>query len=151
MKKLLSRQVKITLVHYALTDGSSDPTADNVIDMAGYDGVMFIGIVGTITTTGTATLSIYQSSDLAVADDYTAISGASAQASAAALSDRLLVIDIYQPNKRYLRALLTRATANSVWGGTIAIQYQAKDRPIVNAVAAGKLAIAAVALVNSTE
>ena len=150
MKEPLVKATKFTLVQAALADGQSDPDGSSV-DMAGYDGCLFAAIVGTITTTGTANMVIKQSDDDGSLDDYTAISGATATASAAAQSDRMLIIDIYQPNKRYLRPTLTRATANSIIGGIIAIRYMAKDRPITQATGAGGCAVAAVSLVNSTE
>jgi hypothetical protein len=124
--KYLTNNCLLSLVQAALADGSTDPNSSSV-DMAGYDGCLFVGIVGTITTTGTCTLAVEQSSDDGVADAFSALTGASAVASLAAKSDLLLVIDVQHPTKRYLRTSLTRATANSVWGGTIAIRYRAHD------------------------
>lgn len=128
MKEYLSQSIVVDLVQAALADGATDPDS-TAVDMTGYDGVMFIGICGTITGSGTATIAAAQSNDNAVADDFTAITGATATATAAAKSDKILVVDVLYPSKRYVRTTLTRAIANSVWGGTLAIRYCAKTKP----------------------
>lgn len=135
-KNYLSEEIKLTLVQAALADGQTDPDS-SAVDMAGFDGVMFVGIVGTITGAGTLDLTVQQSDDEAGAPDaYNALSGATAQATGAGGdSDKLLVIDVDQPSKRYLRTNLTRAAANSIWGGTLAIQYKARSKPTATAVA----------------
>ncbi|MDX9861657.1 MAG: hypothetical protein RBS99_12150, partial [Rhodospirillales bacterium] len=84
----LSEEIKLTLVQAGLADGQTDPDSSSV-DMAGFDGVMFIGIVGTITGAGTVTLTAEQSSDDGVADAFAALTGASVVATAAAESDKL--------------------------------------------------------------
>jgi len=131
MHVYLSDEVKMSIVQAALADGQTDPDSSSV-DMKGFDGVMFVGIVGTITGSGTVTMAAEQSSDDVT---FNALSGASAQASAAADSDLLLAVDVFKPADRYVRTALTRATANSVWGGTIAIQYKARSKPVAQAAA----------------
>ena len=51
----LSKDVKVTLVQAPLADGQTDPDSGSV-DMRGFEGVMFLGIVGTVTGSGTASL-----------------------------------------------------------------------------------------------
>lgn len=148
MREFLSSGVVVDLVQAALADGQTDPDS-TALDMSGYDGIMFIGIAGTITGSGTATLAVTQSSDNAVADDFTAITGATAVATASAKSDKILVIDVQYPTKRYVRTTLTRAVANSVWGGTIAIRYCAKNKPTT--FTAGTIAAAVVQICPGVE
>lgn len=127
---MLSDDVKLTLVQAALADGQTDPDS-TALDMAGFDGVMFVGFVGTVTATGTLTLAAYDSDNNS---DFSALTGASAAASDAD-SDKLLVVDVVNPRGRYVRTKLTRGTANSVYGGTLAIQYKAHAKPAVTAAA----------------
>jgi hypothetical protein len=148
VREYLSNNVKFALVQAALADGQTDPASSGV-DLAGFDGVLFVGICGTITGAGTITMAGEQSSDDGSSDGFSALTGASAQASGNADSDKLLIVDIFQPNKRYVRTQLTRATANSVWGGTLAILYKAKDRPV--ATAAAQLAASVVQVTNPAE
>jgi hypothetical protein len=123
MGSYLSEDVKVTLVQAALADGQTDPDSSSV-DMSGYDGVMFIGVVGTITGSGTANLIAAQSSDDST---FATLSGMTATKTAAAQSDTTMILDVQRPADRYVRTTLTRAVANSVYGGTIAIQYKARS------------------------
>ena len=127
----LTEDVKLTLVQAGLADGQTDPDSSSV-DMSGFDGVLFVGIVGTITGSGTVTMIAAQSSDDST---FNTLSGASVVATAAADSDKLLVIDIQRPVDRYVRTSLTRATANSIYGGTLAIQYKARSKATATAAA----------------
>ena len=68
---------------------------------------------------------------------------------AAGGSDKFLVLDVYRPLDRYVRTTLTRAVANSIYGGTIAIQYGAHKRPTVHD--AATLAAAAVLGISPSE
>jgi hypothetical protein len=120
----LSKNVKITLVQAPLADGQTDPDSA-AVDMQDFEGVMFVGIVGTVTGAGTAALKASQSSDNVNFND---LSGA-VVTGAAGDSDKFFVLDVYKPLDRYVRSTLTRAIANSIYGGTIAIQYGAHKRP----------------------
>ena len=129
--ELLTQGTKVTLIQAALADGATDPDSDRV-DMAGFDGVTFICVVGTITGTGTVSMQVKQAATDIAGD---ALSGCVAQADLAADSDKLLIVDVMKPTDRYLGVTLTRGTANSVIGGVIAIQYQAKHKPTTHTAA----------------
>jgi len=141
----LTDEISATLVQAALADGQTDPDSDSV-DMSGYDGVLFIGSVGTITGSGTVAMAVEQSAD---DSSFAALTGASAQADAAADSDKLLMVDVFRPTDRYVRTALTRATANSVYNGTIALRYKAKSKP--TAQTAASLAAALVQVMTPAE
>ena len=51
MIKNLSKDVKISLIQAPLAAGSSDPNS-TALDMAGYDGCLFIGLLGTVCRLG---------------------------------------------------------------------------------------------------
>jgi hypothetical protein len=140
----LSKNVKITLVQAPLADGQTDPDSA-AVDMQGFEGVMFVGIVGTVIGSGTAALKASQSSDNANFND---LSGVAATGGAGG-SDKFLVLDVYRPLDRYVRTTLTRAVANSIYGGTIAIQYGAHKRPTIHD--AATLAAAAVLGISPSE
>jgi hypothetical protein len=123
----LSKNVKVTLVQAPLADGQTDPDSA-AVDMQGFEGVMFVGIVGTVTGSGTAALKASQSADNVNFND---LAGA-AVTGAAGGSDKFFVLDVYRPFDRYVRTTLTRAAANSIYGGTIAIQYGARKRPTIH-------------------
>ena len=144
MREYLTNASKLTLVVAGQADGQGDP-AGTGLNMAGFDGVLFVLIAGTITGSGTITMAAEQSSDDAATDDYTALTGASAQAVGSADSDLLLVVDVIKPSKQYVRVQITRAVANSVIGGVLAIQYMADEKAAATASAQLAAAIVQVA------
>lgn len=148
MKGLLSNTVKLIVVQAQLADGQTDPNS-TAVDMSGFDGVMFVVLCGTITGSGTVEVHAQQSSDNGSADAFADISGATKTATSSTKSDLLLVLDIYQPAERYVRYAMTRAVANSIIGGGIAIQYAAKDKAAATATA--QLAATIYQGVNPTE
>jgi len=121
----LSKHVKISLVQNYLADGATDPNSDSV-DMSGFDGVTYVGIIGAQDATATAEIKAQQSDDDITFND---LSGAVA-ISPVDSDNKFLVLDVYRPLKRFVRTVLTRGgTTNSEWGGTIAIQYMGSKKP----------------------
>ena len=121
----LSKHVKISMVQNYLADGAGASNSDSV-DMSGFDGVMFVGIIGQQDASATAEIKAQQSTDNAAFND---LSGAVA-ISPVNSDNKFLVLDVYRPLERYVRSVLTRAgTTNSEWGGTLAIQYMGSKKP----------------------
>ena len=46
------------------------------------------------------------------------------------LNTKLLVVDVYRPRERYLKANITSATANIAFGATYAILYSGRVQPV---------------------
>ena len=143
--ELLSNNVKFTRVLAYQADGQGDPTLTNV-DMSGWDGVLFICELGTITGSGTVTLAIGQAATDTTVD---ALSGASAAASGSADSDLNLIVEVFRPTDRYVGGTLTCAVANSIIGGVTAIQYRGIKAPVTQPTAS--MAAALVSLVSPAE
>lgn len=131
MKNFIS-ETKITLVQAGLADGQTDPNSESV-DMSGFESCCFIGSVGTITGTGTVTLQAQRSTDNS---NWSDITGASDVASGSADSDKTLMVNVVKGGYRYLRTTLTRGTANSIYGGTLAVQYDGTSFPTTQPAAA---------------
>ncbi len=115
------------------------------IDMAEYEGVMFIVPITDSVATGVASLTIEQNSE----DSDTgmvALDGAVAAATCVVdddLNGKSLIVDIYRPQKRYMQAVLTSATANIGFGNVIAIRYQGRRMPVpVGATIASRITLA---------
>ena len=106
-------------------------TASDILDMQNYEGVVFIAKLGDVTAASVVTLQAQQDelngaggmATLAGSVTYTATGAADAD-------DDLLILDVYRPQKRYVRALLTSATQDAVKNGVIAIRYGARKVPI---------------------
>lgn len=113
-------------------DATVAQTAVNgtAVDMVGFDGVMFIAVLGTVSTDCVPTLKAQQSSDNGSADTFADLEGSSA-AGDDGDDDDLLVVDVYRPRERYVRPVLTRAggSTGAVLDGIIAIKYRGSKMP----------------------
>jgi hypothetical protein len=109
------------------TDSNSD-----ILDMANFEGVVFIGTVTDSVATGVATLKAEQS-DTNSDGGMAAITGATASATCAVnddINDKLLMVEVYRPAKRYVQGVRVSATANIAFGSLIAIRYGSKKLPV---------------------
>lgn len=130
----LSKDVKITVVAAAATAAQTAVTSD-VLDMSGYDGVMFIALTGDVTATSVLTLTAKANSANSTSSP-TPVTQKATDAFTAGAADadsKALVVDVYRPTLRYVFAELTRTEANAVVGGIIAIQYSAANKPTTQA------------------
>ena len=105
----------------------------DVIDMAGFEGCMFVYEFGTIIDTGTLACAV--NGNTVDATGGTLLDGAvtaTVTATTAALVHSAVVIDVYQPRpdtSRYLEAMITPAVQNAVLLGITAIRYSGKVKP----------------------
>lgn len=136
----LINEVQIDRVMNAVASGTTNQNG-SVSDMQGYDGIMYIAFFGTITATGVQGLKAQQGAQSDLSD------GADLASSLVSVPDtgsnKCAVLDIYRPQERYMRPVITRATANAVIDGVVAIKYKARSKPTVQGatVAASKLVV----------
>jgi hypothetical protein len=123
----LSTSSKITRVSNAVAAGTAT-TNCSAVDMKGFDAVTFVAAIGAIEATGTVTLKAQQSTDNSTFADLegTAIAYTDAD------DNKLAVLEITKPRERYVRAVVTTATANGTIDGVIAIQTAANEEPTTN-------------------
>lgn len=110
------------------TDNSSDR-----IDMAGYESVTFITTITDSAATGVATLTV-ESNDADSDSGMAAITGASATATCAVnddINDKLLIVEVRNPGKRYLQAVRSSATANIAFG-PVTVLLKPRRLPVTN-------------------
>ncbi len=119
----LTDTTKTTRVLNAVAAGTSDQESA-AVDMAGYDAVRFIALFGALTSTQVTKLVIEHSD--ASGSGFVPISGATTAALADADGNKMLIVDVSRPTKRYVRAVVDRHTANAVIDGVIAEQYRAR-------------------------
>ena len=126
----LARNTKATLVKTTVVAGTSNIQSD-AVDMANFEGVVFYISMGAITATAVTSANVQQSSTAALAGTETDILG-----SKITIADdddnQMAIIDVYRPSKRYVNAIVLRATANSVINSIIAVQYGAGRLPATN-------------------
>lgn len=127
----LSKNVKVTRVMNAVAAGTTDQNS-SIIDMSGFDGVLFIAMFGTLTATQVTQIKGQQDTDPAggtMADLAGTLVGPLADAD----SNKCLQLDLLRPRKRYVRCVVDRGTANAVIDGMLAIQYRGSKAPTVHA------------------
>lgn len=128
----LVKNVDIREVNAPVSAANNTDDNSDILDMSGYDGVVFIVPIEDSVSGGVATLKVEQNtanSDSGMA----AVSGGVATATSASnddLNGKLLVVDVYRPRERYVQGVLTSATQNIAFGTTIAILYKGSKMPI---------------------
>ncbi len=123
----LLEAVKMTKLNDATAAGVTTINSA-VVDMAGFDGVVFLTNAGTIVATGTAAIKVQQ--DTVVGLGSAADLAGSGQSFIDTDDNKSVAVDVKRPTKRYLRLVITRATANSDWGPIWAFQYRARKAPV---------------------
>lgn len=130
----LLKNVKVTPVAAAAAAAQTE-VLTSVLDMTGFDGVMFVALLGDVTATSVLTLTAKgnTASSTSSPTPVTQVATAAFTAGASDADDKALVVDVYDPALRYVFASLTRTTANAVVNGIIAIQYTAEFKPTTQA------------------
>jgi hypothetical protein len=129
MTPSLLKDAKITRVTNAVAAGQA-ATASDILDMSGFEGVVFIAALGDVSDTSVVTLTAQQNTANSTSGMATLSGSATFTAGASDADNKLLVLDVYRPRERYVRAVFTSATANAVKDGVIAIQYGPRVMPV---------------------
>jgi hypothetical protein len=121
----LGRAINFVRVSNAVAAGLTLVTGSHV-DMAAFDGVLFLFAFGTLTAGQVTTFKVQGGSQVGDGDqaDLAGTAGGGAITVADADSNKLFALDIYAPQQRYVRPLIVRGTANAVVDGIFALQYQ---------------------------
>ena len=127
----LSKEVKVTRVMDAVAAGKNDTQEGTVLDMAGFDGVVFIAALGTLTATAITDLRAQQGK-LADGSDMADLEGTKVSLVAGTDDNKLAVLDVYRPQERYVQCNIVRATEDAVIDGVIALQYKGRKAPVTH-------------------
>jgi hypothetical protein len=123
--------IKLTVISAAAA-AATTAVNSSIIDMTGFDGVLFVAVTGVLTISSVVTLTI-QENTLNQTGGMTAIPAGNTAAYTALGTETLngFQVDVYRPQQEFLRAVLTRSAANAVVNSIVAIQYQANHKPTV--------------------
>jgi hypothetical protein len=97
------------------------------LDMAGYDSVSMIVAFGVIDSGAATSIKAQQSDDNAGSDDYSDITG-TAQTVGDTADNKVFVIDLHRPTKRWVRLKVLRATQDATVAAGLYIQHGARTR-----------------------
>lgn len=129
----LLKNIDISYGHALVTNANNTDVNTAILDMAGWDGVMFIQPIYDSANTGVATITV--ESNTANSDSgMAAITGAVAtktDAGGDALNGGCLVVDVYHPLKRYVQCAITSTVANVAFDACISIRYRGRKAPVV--------------------
>lgn len=123
----LSKSFNLVRVVNATAAGTTAINGTHV-DMQGWDNVVFVCLMGTLTATQVTNLQA-QNGALANDSDQANITGAQTPNAADGDSNKALVLEVVRPLLRYVRPVVNRGTANAVIDGVIAIQYSGDKLP----------------------
>lgn len=121
-------QIQIAVTTAAGATATSAITSA-AIDTLGFGCCTFLVPLGPITTGAVTSLKVQQSSDDAVADDYSDVVGSS-QTIADDDDNKLKYVDVCRPGKRYLKLLISRGTQAATIGSVLAILSNPRHRPV---------------------
>jgi hypothetical protein len=131
---MLLSTVKVDQVLGYFAAGTTKRTS-TIVDMAGYDGVLFVAGLGTTIEAGTLDVFVEQNtSNTTVGMARLATTTAhTVTAANAALTQSAIAVEVYRPRERYLQCNITPATQNAVILGIVAIRYRGRVAPDANA------------------
>lgn len=121
-KGYLTDRSKISIAS-TTTAGAAGTTAitSGAIDMAGFEGCVFIVPVGAVVSGAVTTIKVQQCDTSG--GSYADLTGTSVTI-ADTDDDFLKYVDVFRPQKQFLKMVVSRATQNATIGGIVAIQYQ---------------------------
>lgn len=125
----MTAEVKTILAKTAVAAGATDITDAAVADTEGFEGVRFIFSFGAITAgaaTSVAVAALDTSSPTPGTDD---VAGSSITVPDTA-DDKLFIIDIHKPARRYNRPFVKRATQNAVLNSIVTELYGPRKSPV---------------------
>jgi hypothetical protein len=122
----LGKGTKVTRMLVATAVGATAVNG-SILDMSGFEGVMFIGEFGAITD-GTTGIKA-QDGDNSALSDAADLAG-SAVTEAITDDNKCVILDIFKPLKRYIRPVALRSGATgAVIDSIIAVQYSPRVKP----------------------
>ncbi|MFA5423833.1 MAG: hypothetical protein WC374_08255 [Phycisphaerae bacterium] len=127
----LMKNILVSEALAPVTAGQQSSKSD-VLDMQGYDGVLFVVPITDCTSGAVATLTVQENTANSTTG-MASITSASATNTSTAGDDqnnKLLLVDVYRPLKRYVMGLLTIGTQDAASGNMLAIRYCGSKAPI---------------------
>lgn len=125
---MFSENIKIVRVANAAAAGQTDVDG-SCVDTAGFDGVVFLTLMGTITTGAVVSMKAQACSDISGSNP-TDLAG-TAVAIADDQDNKVARLEIYRPQQQFVRPRVSRATQNAVVDGIIAILFKGRVAPVV--------------------
>ncbi len=121
----LIKGIKITKDAASVSAGTE--VDSTILDMSGYDGVLFV------TTIGTANAGNYMKGQQDAVVGFGTVADLEGSKVVATGNGEVVFLDVYRPRERFVRCAIIRAGANTTVGEIYAIRYQSSKGPVSNA------------------
>lgn len=113
----------------AVAAGVTVITPSAGIDMKGFETCTFHVLFGAIVAGGVQSIEVHQSSDDGVVDAYSALAGSNVVVGDDQ-DNKIAIVEVVRPQKRFLKCIVNRATQNSVVDGITAILTHPRAKPV---------------------
>lgn len=100
-----------------------------ILDMSGYDSVVFCVSLATVTDASVLTAAVQQNTANSTSG-MTAITNGAATFTASSSSNTLMLSEVFRPSQRYVRLAFTRTAQNAAIDNIVAIQFNARSLPV---------------------
>lgn len=124
----LLTQAGFARVMNAVAAGTTSQNSSSV-DCSDCESVTFIAAFGTITTGAVTSIKVQGSDDDGSSDDFTDLAGTSV-AVADDQDNKVAIVTITRPRKKFNRLVVVRGTQNAVIDGVIAIKTNPRKTPV---------------------
>ena len=120
---------KVIRVKNAVAAGTSNQST-TAVDTAGYQGCRFIAAFGTLTATAVTSVKVTQADDSGISVNAEDLAGSGISLTPSTDDNKVVIVDVYRPSRRYLQLTILRGTANAVIDGVVAELYEGRLSPI---------------------
>lgn len=126
----LTEDSKITIAATTTSGAAGTSTITSAaIDMAGFDGCVFLVPVGAVVSGAVTSVKVQQCDTSG--GSYADLEGSSVTI-ADTDDDKLKYVDVLRPREQFLKCVVSRATQNATIGGIVAVQYRSRVRPVTH-------------------
>ena len=125
----LSENAKFLRLSGAIAAATTDATSITSVDMRGFSGLTLLVSAAAITSGALTVVKLHQSDDDGSTDAYSDIEG-SALSIADDSDGKLTVVEMVDPQKRYVKPVITRGTQNAAFEAVLAVQTGPKTAPV---------------------
>lgn len=134
------KDMKITRVNNAAAAAQTELDS-SCVDMAGFDSVLFVIALGTVTDASVMTMTIKSNPTNSNSGGTTEKAGTAVTASTS--SNKTMAVEVHKPSQRFVYCAFTRTAQNAAVDAIYAIQFNAKSVPqthgLLDAVISGPL------------
>jgi hypothetical protein len=128
----LSETVEVRRVMNAAVADTDDTLKSDIVDLAGYDGVLFLILLGDVAAGGSAVakVAVSDANDTEQMDLLAGDGASTGVAEAANKDNKVLAVDVINCDKRYVELQIARADEDIIVDGVIAILYRGGHQPV---------------------